>query len=205
MIVITVAANKLADLIRKRAGASQRPFLVALDGRSGTGKSTFAASLAQQLGAAVVEGDDFFAGGVDLRRDIPASRAAACIDWRRQRNVIETLAAGRGVVYRTFDWNAFDGTLADVATRLEPKPVLIIEGVYAARPELADLLDLRVLLLASDKTRLTRLQMRGETIGAWDRQWHEAEDWYFSQVAPVGWFDVIVDNDQSPPGMTVTS
>lgn len=42
---------------------ADRPFVVAIDGRSGVGKSTFARDLAERLGAALVEGDDFFAGG----------------------------------------------------------------------------------------------------------------------------------------------
>jgi hypothetical protein len=39
----------------------------------------------------VIEGDDFFAGGVDLRTDTPGERADSCIDGRRQRAVLETL------------------------------------------------------------------------------------------------------------------
>jgi uridine kinase len=63
-----------------------RPTLVAIDGRSGVGKSTFAKRLARLRETAIIEGDDFYAGGVGLRTDSPAERAESCIDWRRQRS-----------------------------------------------------------------------------------------------------------------------
>ena len=30
-------------------------------------------------------------------------------------------------------------------------------------------------------------------IGAWERQWHEAEEWYFTHVVPSHIFDLILD------------
>jgi uridine kinase len=168
------------------------PYFVAIDGRSGVGKSTLASALAHRLGAVVIEGDDFYAGGVELRSDDPASRASACIDWTRQRSIIEALAAGRMAHWRAFDWDAFDGRLRDEPTKIVPAPVVILEGVYAARPELADLLDLRVVLIAPDEMRLARLVAREGAIGAWERQWHEAEEFYFASIMPTASFDVAV-------------
>src|SRR5690625_4571547 len=46
------------------------PVIVAVDGRSGTGKSTLSAWMAAQLGALHIDQDDFYAGG-------------AVDDWRR--------------------------------------------------------------------------------------------------------------------------
>jgi uridine kinase len=184
--------DRLADVIARSAQQRGAPFFVAVDGRSGVGKSTLAHALAERLDACVVEGDDLYAGGIELRSDGPASRAAACIDWTRQRSVLEALVAGRTARWRAFDWEAFDGRLRDEPTTLEPRPVVILEGVYAARPELADLLDLRVVLLVSDDVRLARLAAREGTIGPWERQWHEAEEFYFEGVMPPASFDVVV-------------
>lgn len=88
-------ANTLADIIARSARQKVSPFIVAIDGRSGVGKSTIARALAERLDACVIEGDDFYAGGVDLRTDSPASRAVACIDWVRQRAVLESLLSGK--------------------------------------------------------------------------------------------------------------
>jgi uridine kinase len=189
---VAADAEALADMIASSAKQKVSPFIVAIDGRSGVGKSTMARALAERLDACVIEGDDFYAGGIELRSDSAKSRAAACIDWTRQQSLLEALAAGRPAHWRAFDWEAFDGRLRDEPTTLEPRPVVILEGVYAARPELADLLDLRVVLLVSDDVRLARLAAREGTIGPWERQWHEAEEFYFEAVMPPARFDIVV-------------
>lgn len=181
----------LADMIAQAARQDSRPFIVGLDGRSGVGKSTLAGVLAGGLDAAVIENDDFYAGGVELRNDSSALRAAACIDWTRQRSVLDALRAGREASWRAFDWNVFDGRLCDALTTIQPRPVVILEGVYGARPELADLLDLRVELAVPEDVRMARLVAREGTIGPWERQWHEAEDFYFQNVMPSAAFDVV--------------
>lgn len=181
----------LADRLARLASETERPLVVAIDGRSGSGKSTLAKALAQKLDAAVIEGDDFYAGGTMLRADSPAARAAACIDWRQQRTVLQALRAGQKAQWYHFDWDAFDGSLCAAATRLAPRAVIILEGTYAARPELVDLVDLRVLVSVPDDERLTRLMAREGSIGPWERQWHEAEEHYFAAVMPPDGFDVI--------------
>lgn len=188
----------LADWLRERAQEFARPYVVALDGRSGAGKSMLAAGLAERLDAAVIAGDDFYAGGVAMRSDSPAERAATCIDWTRQRAVLEALRQGREACWRAFDWQAFDGRLEAAPTRLSPRPVIILEGVYATRPELADLVDMKLLLVVGDAVREARLLAREGDVGPWERQWHEAEAHYFTHTMPFDRFDVILDG--SPAG-----
>jgi uridine kinase len=188
---IHTAVSSLAETVARRAHGSSAPCVVAIDGRSGAGKSTLAAALAGLLDAAVIAGDDFFAGGTALRDDDAPARAAACIDWTRQRDVLAALRAGRAATWRAFDWDAFDGRLCDAPTIQPPRPVVILEGVYAARPELAELIDLRVLVVLDDAKRAARLIAREGTIGPWERQWHTAEAHYFGQVMPPERFDLI--------------
>lgn len=184
--------------IRQRAAELGRPCVVALDGRSGVGKSTLAAHITTALRGRVLEGDDFFAGGVTVRSDTPQDRARDCMDWKRQRPVLEALRAGRAESYLAFDWDAFDGRLRSEPTLIEPRPVVLFEGVYTARPELADLVDLRLLLEVSDAVRVARLLAREGSISAWERQWHEAEQWYFTQIAPPQVFDIVLSE---PPNV----
>lgn len=195
MKTLPLGAETTAALIvriRARARELGRPCVVAIDGRSGAGKSTLAAQLAEALGACVLDGDAFFAGGVTVRNDAPADRARDCIDWKRQRPVLEALRAGHEARYFAFDWDAFDGRLDTAATIVAPRPVVVFEGVYTARPELSELLDLRLLLQVSEATRVARLLAREGSIGAWERQWHEAEEWYFTRVMPPRGFDAIL-------------
>lgn len=185
-------AGALAQIIGARAASSTRPFIVAIDGRSGVGKSTLAKRLAARLSGALIEGDDFFAGGVGVRADPPEILARDCIDWRRLAGVLRDVIANRPARYRPFDWQAFDGSLSARATIIRLRPIVIVEGVYAARPELGDLVDHRVLLHLDEDERMRRLLDREGEISPWERQWHRAEDWYFANVAMPGHFDTVM-------------
>jgi uridine kinase len=177
-----------------RSGRRGAATLVAVDGRSGVGKSTFAAALAAAGSTArIVEGDAFYAGGLKVWTDTAERRADACIDRPKLRSVLENLKAGRSATYRPFDWDAFDGSLSLPAVTVQPSGIVIVEGVYSAHPELADLLDVSILLTAPDAVRLGRLMQREGTIGPWERQWYEAEDWYFANVVKPGDFDLILE------------
>src|SRR4051812_8768215 len=130
----------IARTVDRVRGSSHRPVLVALDGRSGTGKSSLAGAVAERLGGQVIVADDFWSGGADeqwLARS-PDQRAACAIDFRRRRRgVLEPLLAGRRARWRTFDWERGEGLSAAVLS-CDPAPVIVLDGAYSARPELAD-------------------------------------------------------------------
>lgn len=182
----------LIATIRARAEGATVPFIVALDGPSGAGKSTLARAIAPEFRASRVEGDDFYSGGTELVPRPPSHLADVCIDWRKLRAVLETLKLGREVRFAPFDWAAFDGSLAEEPRVIEARPVVLLEGVYAARPEFGDLVDLRVLVETPAYERERRLVAREGRIGDWERQWHRAEDWYFEHRMPRDAFDLVV-------------
>lgn len=186
-----LSCNTAIALI-KQAGRRRLPVFVGVDGRSGAGKSTFAAALAAATRARLIEGDAFYAGGLELRSDTAEQRAQACIDRPRLRGVLEDLKSGRAATFRSFDWEAFDGRLSEQSFTAEPGKIVIVEGVYSCHPDFADLLDLRLLLTAAGPVRRQRLLQREGAIGPWERQWHEAEDWYFANLAIADQFDLVI-------------
>lgn len=191
--------EELAAIIaRKRAGSGkspEEPFVLAIDGRSGAGKSTLAARLGALFDALVVSGDDFFAGGVTLREEPVPVLAETCIDWKSLAGVLRSLLETAKAGFHPFDWERFDGSKEEGLKELELKPVIIVEGVYAARPELREFLDLSIMVEAPDKLRMARLIEREGEIGPWGRQWHAAEDWYFEARAKRETFDLIYLSD----------
>ena len=170
-----------------------RPIVVAIEARSGVGKSTFARQIADEVDANVIQGDDFYAGGVTLRPDGPGERMAHCIDWKRQRPVLEALRRSERAAWCRFDWDAFDGSLEASARTCDPPKVVLLEGVYCARHELRDLLDLRVLLRAPQALHIKQLVAREGSISPWEKQWLEAEDHYFASVVSADGFDLVLD------------
>ena len=85
---LKAAADTIVGQVRRLMVGRQAPILVALDGGSGAGKSTLALLIVEQLNAALIQSDDFFAAQIsDAEWDArdPAARAADVIDWRRLR------------------------------------------------------------------------------------------------------------------------
>jgi uridine kinase len=186
--------------IRRLVAGRRTPLLVAVDGRSGAGKSTLAARLAARVGGAVVEGDDFYAGGTDAEwaQRSAEAKVDACIDWRRLKaEALEPLLAGRTAIWHPFNFASGVGLAAHTVSRA-PAAVIILDGVYSARPELQDLVGLAVLVdLSEDRVRRQRLEAReGKTfMDAWHALWDQAEDYYFSRVRPPTSFDLVVTAD----------
>lgn len=196
---MTTPYDAIAAEIDRRQIDRSTPLLVALDGRSGTGKSTLARIVAALVAATVVESDDFYAGGTDAdwaARSVP-ERIAQVIDWRRLKTeVLVPLRAGRTATYHPFNFKTGCG-LAPEPVRCEPAPVIILDGVYSGRPELADLVDLAVLVeMTKDAERRHRLIAReGEMfMTAWHAIWDDAETAYFAEVRPRDTFDLVVTN-----------
>lgn len=203
------SARSLIDLLTARLATGTSPTFVALDGRSGVGKSTMAAQVADFLGpdedghpiTTVIEGDSFYAGGSSAtwdRRTV-LEKVAGVIDWRAQRTALESLRSTGAAAWRGFDWSSDDWDREPVPHRADRTtcritPVVILEGAYSARPELADMFDLRVLLTLPTELRRDRLLRReGEAYRTdWEQRWSNAEDLYFTTAVPRGHFDLLI-------------
>jgi uridine kinase len=199
-------AGPLVERIREVLEPGRLPLVVGLDGRSGSGKSTLAAATAESLGTSalpvtVVEGDQFYGGGSSAtwdRRTVD-EKVARGIDWARQRDVLLALRHEGAAEWRPFDWEApnWDSDPAPLAAafvRAVAGPVVLLEGAYSCRPELHDLLDLRVLLdVPVDVRRRQLLEREGEAYRAdWEARWSGAEDHYFHTVMPPEAFDIVL-------------
>lgn len=188
------SVDVLVAAIRSRVESVQR-LLVALDGHSTAGKSTLAEVLTLELSIALVHGDDFYADVSDEQRLAysPLEGVESFFDWRRMRDeALLPLRAGTRARFARYDWNTGHGLTAPV--EVEPCAVVVIEGVYAARPELDDLTDLAVLVEASPAMREQRRALRSDQPEMWER-WDAAERLYFATIRPRSSFDLIISGE----------
>ena len=202
-MALTEACAAITELVTRSAASGQVPLVVAFDGRSGTGKSTLASRVAEAVQAAVVLLDDFFAASIpnaDWDRMTAEERGTRVFDWARVRTqAVGPLRAGKAACWHPFDFETgprADGTygMKAAVVEVEPAPVIIIDGAYSSGPQLADLVDLTVLVETSETERWTRLTRREEAefLAQWHARWTAVEDFYFSNVRPRSTFDLIV-------------
>lgn len=196
------AADTIIAAIRQKLHNRTTPLLVALDGGSGAGKSTLALLIAETLNAAHIPSDDFYAAHIaDAEWDArtPVEKAADAVDWRRLRaEALEPLLAGQPARWHPFDFAALrsDGTYPPSADFVERQParVILLDGIYSTRPELADLVDLSVLVDVPAAVRHQRLDAREDSdfLKAWHARWDAAEAYYLTYVRPKASFDLVV-------------
>lgn len=170
--------------------------MIAIDGRSGVGKSTIAKELAAKLGAALIDGDDFYAGGSEAEWDArsAAEKISLCIDWRRLRKeALEPLIAGNDASWQPYDF--VTGSVQAPHTKsANAAEIIILDGVYSGRLELADLVDLSVFVDLGDRERRARLVKREneDYVEEWMQRWSEAEECYFANTRTKESFDLVV-------------
>jgi len=176
----------LADEIRGRPprfGDGIR--LVAIDGPSGAGMTWFAGRLAKQLDAPVVHTDDLLDGWDDQ-----------FTFWTRlEEQVLTPLRRGEPAEYRRYQWHrrAFGG----VPVRIDPAPVVLIEGVSSARRVIRPELSLTVFVSAPSDLRLRRALARdgGDSVAfrAYLERWRVREDEHFAAEGTARFADVQVN------------
>ncbi|WP_243407154.1 dephospho-CoA kinase [Frankia canadensis] len=166
-----------------RAAATR---VLAVDGRSGAGKTTLARAVAARVGAAVLEMDDLYAGWDGL---------AAGID-QLVDGVLRPLARGEPARWRRYDWPR--GRYGGVVT-LDPPAVLVVEGVGAGARAAGPLLSGLVVVAAPDEVRRRRaLERDGATFAPhWDR-WARQEERYLAANDVAGRADVLVHGAPVP-------
>lgn len=202
-MTLTKACAAIVEVVIQSAASGQVPLVVAIDGRSGTGKSTLASLVAKEIRAAVVLLDDFFAASIpdaDWDRMTVDERRAKVFDWARIRSeAIMPLLAGRVARWHPFDFESgqrVDGTygMKTKAKEVEPASVILLDGAYSAGPQLADLVGSTVLVELPEEERWARLARREEAefLAQWHARWTAVEDFYFSDIRPGSSFDLIV-------------
>ena len=177
---------------RPRAGRTR---VVGVDGRSGAGKTSFAALLAGELGAPVVSLEGLYGGWDGLERGIDLLVG----------EVLEPLAAQRDARVPRYDWAA--GTWAAPAP-LAPPDALIVEGVGAGARRAAVFESMVVWLETPRSVRKKRaLDRDGETFAPYWDMWAAQEDAMLAAERTPERADLVIDGvsggvRRSRPGRT---
>lgn len=147
----------------------KKNFLIAMSGGSGSGKSTLAVALLERLGPgrAVMFGEDAYYhpmsyyGAPETDAEREALVAGINYDDPKSKEVdhlvsdLKALKAGEAVDQPIYDYDRHDRS--QKTRRIEPAPVLILEGIHAlSMPKIRNLIDLSVYVDTPDDLRLAR-------------------------------------------------
>ena len=196
--------NAIAEKVQLLSKAKLHPIVVAIDGASGSGKSTIAQLLCDKLQAVIIPLDDFFSINIpDDQWDTfsVTEKLEKVFDWNRVRTLaLEPLRERLLAKWHSFDFLAGiqqDGTypLAKDETVRYPADIVLLEGAYSSSPFLADLIDAAVLIDVPAAERHKRLLLRdGPVFSAqWRQRWDTAEAYYFEYIRPKESFDFIIN------------
>ena len=160
--------------------------VIAVDGRSGAGKTSLAARLRAELAAPVVALEDLYGGWDGLERGIDLLVS----------EVLEPLSAGRAAHVPRYDWVA---AAWETPWLLEPPGALIVEGVGAgARRAAAYESVLAWMELPASVRKKRALDRDGDTFAPhWDA-WAAQEDALLARERTSERADIVLDALEAP-------
>ncbi|WP_329416955.1 hypothetical protein OG802_05805 [Streptomyces sp. NBC_00704] len=181
--------HQLASRLRRLPPSCGPVRLIGVDGHAGSGKSTFAAALAEAIGGAPV-----------LHLDDIASHARL-FAWTEQllTQVIEPFERGESARYTPYDWRA---RRFGAPRTLPAEPVVLVEGVGAGRRALRPVLSCLLWMDVPAEQAWARGRSRDgeEQREFWDG-WVPAELGHFAADPSRPYADALVR--QSPEGYEV--
>ena len=168
--------------------------VVALDGMSCSGKTTFAGELAGRFSGSVIHMDDFFLPREQFTEAMQALPGGNMDRARFEAEALAPLAAGRDFAYAPFSCQ-LQSLLPEqvhVSGRL-----VVVEGAYALLPAWGRYWDLALFLQVSSEEQQGRLLLRNGAKGMvpFLTRWIPREESYFAACDVRSRCDAVVDGE----------
>jgi uridine kinase len=174
--MFSAEVEQICDQVLELVDAGNTTPIILVDGRTGSGKTTFAAALQNRLfqkgesAPRVIHMDDLYEGWDGLQ---------AGVDYLI-RQILSPLGRREGASWQEYDWAA--GQRSGTWREFRGATPLIIEGVGSLSRIAAEQADVKIWLEAEQSIRQTRLSQRqalGDGDGSWFAMWSAQEaDFY---------------------------
>ncbi|TSD63564.1 hypothetical protein [Aeromicrobium piscarium] len=176
------AVDHVAETLMLREPVCGRTRVVAVDGRSGAGKTEFAHQLANRLDAPILSLEDLYPGWNGLEAAVHSLRG-----------ILAALAVDDLGTARRWDWA--DDRPGELLT-VTPGPLLIIDGVGSGAARIRPFLSLLIWLQADDATRKSRaLERDGATYAPWWETWAAQEHEHLVREQTAAAADIVIRTD----------
>ncbi len=165
-------------------------FVVAIDGRAASGKTTIALKLQKALSANVIHIDDFFLPKEKQNLKIIGGN----IDFSRlKEEVLNQLS-------QSVSYHRFDCRVQEFSKKIDLpfKKVILIEGAYALHPTLGKYYDYALFVSVSKETQVRRIGLRNpENKEAFFTCWIPLEEQYFKAYHILEKCNELFENEDS--------
>lgn len=157
----------------------KRHVTIAIDGRCGSGKTTFANKLKAYFDCHIFHMDDFYLQEYQRTRERYNEPGGNVDRERFKKEVLDPLKNQQDVLYRPIECSTMS---ISEGTVYPYKPINIIEGSYSCHPELIDAYDITVFLDIDEPLRYKRIEERNgkEALNMFIKKWIPLEEKYFS-------------------------
>jgi uridine kinase len=176
----TVQVLAVVGAARAATPAVGRTVVVAVDGRSGSGKTLLGTAVAESLACPVVHLDEVYPGWDGLGAGVALVTT----------QVLEPIARGEQAAYARWDWMR---SRPGRSIPVEAATHLVLEGCGALVPPAAAFAAVRVWVDAPTEVRKQRALSRdGETYAPHWEQWAAQEDVVYARVRPWETADLVL-------------
>lgn len=176
----------------KQQLAIKETIIVAIDGRCGSGKSTFASILANELDGQIIHMDDFFLP-VSLRTKERLQKPGENIHYERfNEEVIIPFTRGEDIAIRSYDCTMDSFSEPQ---NLPKKFLYIIEGTYSLNQKIKDIFDVKIFMTVDPTIQVARLTERNgiKSLRFFQQKWIPLEEKYFAECAIKDYCDITID------------
>ena len=178
-MVIIMNITTLVENIKLKT-QEKTPFLVAIDGRCGSGKSTLGGELQKIFDCNLFQMDDFYLRP-EQRTPERYAEPGGNVDYERfLEDVLVPVRDGIEFSYRPFDCNIWN---LGEAVQASPHAVNIVEGSYSLHPLLREFYDYKIFLDISKEEQMRRIVRRNgeEKALEFRDRWIPLEELYFAK------------------------
>ena len=173
------AVDAIKEILKQEEN-TDRPILVAIDGRCGSGKTTLGEYLKEQFDCNLFHMDDFFLR-VEQRTPDRMKETGGNVDYERfYETVLVPVQKKESVCYQPFSckkWNLLE------AYEIPYKRLNIIEGSYSLHPYFGQQYQLEIFMNIASDVQLANIRKRNgeEKAKEFQEKWIPKEEAYFEK------------------------
>lgn len=153
--------------------------IIAIDGKSGGGKTTLAELLRDTYGGNVFHMDDFFLRP-EQRTELRLSEIGGNVDYERFHDVLTLIKEGKNIDYQPYDCHR---QMLTSKRSMDSRRFNIVEGSYSMHPYFGNIYDYRVTLdIDEDKQRKRIYRRNGAAmLKQFENEWIPKENAYLNK------------------------